>query len=138
MDILPPILLWLKRRIFFAGSTLRSTSGSLPSRATVQCCQLSFAFSFLLSLLILCFAISFDLLLWSLLPASFVLLLRPPAWGLTLVLRFLNPSSFEPLAEVPLHALTQKVLFLVAFATAKRVGELQALSSVVTFVHGDA
>ena len=55
--------------------------------------------------------------------------LRPPAWDLTLVLRFLNTSSFE------LRALTQKVLFLVAFATAKRVGELQALSSVVTFVH---
>ena len=64
--------------------------------------------------------------------------LCPPAWDLTLVLRFLNTSSFEPLAEVPLRALTQKVLFLVAFATAKRVGELQALSSVVTFVHGDA
>ena len=64
--------------------------------------------------------------------------LRPPAWDLTLVLRFLNTSSFEPLAEVPLRALTQKVLFLVAFTTAKRVGELQALSSVVTFVHGDA
>ena len=64
--------------------------------------------------------------------------LRPPAWDLTLVLRFLNTSNFEPLAEVPLRALTQKVLFLVAFATAKRVGELQALSSVVTFVHGDA
>ena len=63
--------------------------------------------------------------------------LRPPAWDLTLVLRFLNTSSFEPLAEVPLRVLTQ-VLFLVAFATAKRVGELQALSSVVTFVHGDA
>ena len=64
--------------------------------------------------------------------------LRPPAWDLTLVLRFLNTSNFEPLAEVPLRALTQKVLFLVAFATAKRVGELQALSSVVTFVQGDA
>ena len=64
--------------------------------------------------------------------------LRPPAWDLTLVLRFLNTSIFEPLTEVPLRALTQKVLFLIAFATAKRVGELQALSSVVTFVHGDA
>ena len=30
------------------------------------------------------------------------------------------------------------MLFLLALATAKRVGELQALSSVVTFVHGDA
>ena len=49
------------------------------------------------------------------------------------------PSPRRPLlAEVPLRALTQKVLFLVAFVTAKRVGELQALSSVVTFVHGDA
>ena len=64
--------------------------------------------------------------------------LRPPAWDLTFVLRFLNTSNFEPLAEVPLRALTQKVLFLVAFATAKRVGELQALSSVVTFVQRDA
>ena len=64
--------------------------------------------------------------------------LHPPAWDLSLVLRFLNTSSFEPLSMAPLRALTQKVLFLLALATAKRVGELQALSSVVTFVHGDA
>ena len=49
-----------------------------------------------------------------------------------------NTSTFETLSEAPLRALTQKVLFLLALATAKRVGELQALSSVVTFVHGDA
>ena len=64
--------------------------------------------------------------------------LHPPAWDLSLVLRFLNTSPFEPLSEAPLRALTQKVLFLLSLATAKRVGELQALSSVVTFVHGDA
>ena len=64
--------------------------------------------------------------------------LRPPAWDLSLVLRFLNTSPFEPLSEAPLRALTQEVLFFLALATAKRVGELQALSSVVTFVHGDA
>ena len=64
--------------------------------------------------------------------------LSPPAWDLSMVLRFLNSSAFEPLSDTPLHALTQKVLFLLALATAKRVGELQALSSVVTFVHGDA
>ena len=64
--------------------------------------------------------------------------LRPPAWDLSLVLRFLNTSTFEPLSEAPLCTLAQKVLFLLALATAKRVGELQALSSVVTFVHGDA
>ena len=64
--------------------------------------------------------------------------LRPPAWDLTLVLRFLTSSTFEPLAEAPLRVLTQKVLFLLAFTTAKRVGELQALSSIVNFVQGDA
>ena len=64
--------------------------------------------------------------------------LRPPAWDLLVVLWFLNTSSFEPLSSAPLRALTQKVLFLVALATAKRVGELQALSSAVTFVGGDA
>ena len=64
--------------------------------------------------------------------------LRPPAWDLSMVLRFLNSSAFEPLSDAPLRALTQKVLFLLALATAKRVGELQALSLVVTFVHGDA
>ena len=64
--------------------------------------------------------------------------LRPPAWDLSLVLRFLNASPFEPLSDAPLRAFTQKMLFLLALATAKRVGELQALSSVVIFVHGDA
>ena len=36
------------------------------------------------------------------------------------------------MSRAPLRALTQKVLFLLALATAKRVGELQALSSIVT------
>ena len=64
--------------------------------------------------------------------------LRPPAWDLFGVLRFLNTLAFEPLSRAPLRAQTQKMLFLLALATAKRVGELQALSSVVTFVGGDA
>ena len=64
--------------------------------------------------------------------------LHPPVWDLTLVLGFLNSSTFEPLSAAPLRALTQKVLFLLALATAKRVGELQAISSVVTFVQGVA
>ena len=50
--------------------------------------------------------------------------LRPPAWDLSVVLRFLN-TAFEPLSAAPLRALTQKVLFLLALASAKRVGELQ-------------
>ena len=64
--------------------------------------------------------------------------LRPPARDLPGVLRFLNASAFEPLSRASLRALTQKVLLLLALATAKRVGELQALSSVVTFVGGNA
>ena len=64
--------------------------------------------------------------------------MRPPAWDLSMVLRFLNSSAFEPLSEASLRALSQKTLFLMALATAKRVGELQALSSIVTYVGSDA
>ena len=65
-------------------------------------------------------------------------LLRPPVWDLSIVLQFLNSSAFEPLSQAPLRALLQKTLFLLALATAKRVGELQALSSIATFVGFDA
>ena len=61
-----------------------------------------------------------------------------PAWDLAKVLRYLNSSHFEPLSQASLCALSQKALFLLALATAKRVGELQALSSIVTFVSVDA
>ena len=64
--------------------------------------------------------------------------LRPPAWDLSKVLRYLVSPVFEPLSQAPFRALTLKTLFLLALATTKRVGELQALSSVVTFVGGDA
>ena len=63
-------------------------------------------------------------LLWSFCLSSAEHQLRPPAWDLPGVLRFLNTSAFEPLSRAPLRALTQKVLFLLALATAKRVGEL--------------
>ena len=55
-----------------------------------------------------------------------------------MVLRFLNSGSFEPLRASPLRALSKKVLFLLALATAKHVGELQAVSHIVFFVGGDA
>ena len=64
--------------------------------------------------------------------------LRPPAWDLSKVLTYLVSPAFEPLSQATFRALTLKTLFLLALATAKRVGELQALSSVVTFVGGDA
>ena len=64
--------------------------------------------------------------------------LRPPAWDLAAVLTYLNSAVFEPLRVASLRNLTKKVLFLLALATAKLVGELQALSRLVSFVHADA
>ena len=77
-------------------------------------------------------------LLWSFKLSSAERVFRPPAWDLSRVLRFLNSSHFEPLSQASLRALSQKTLFLLALATAKRVGELQALSFVVTFLGLDA
>ena len=54
-----------------------------------------------------------------------------------MVLRYLSSPSFEPLHLSSLRNLTKKVLFLVALATAKRVGELQAISKTVSFVRSD-
>ena len=65
-------------------------------------------------------------------------MLRPPAWDLSKVLTYLVSPAFEPLSQASFRALTLKTLFLLALATAKRVGELQALFSIVTFVGGDA
>ena len=64
--------------------------------------------------------------------------LCPPAWDLSKVLTYLVSPSFEPLSQASFLALMLKTLFLLALATAKRVGELQALSSIVTFVGEDA
>ena len=64
--------------------------------------------------------------------------LRPPAWDLSTVLTYLVSPAFAPLSQASFRALTLKTLFLLTLATAKRVGELQALSSIVTFVAGDA
>ena len=58
---------------------------------------------------------------------------RPPSWDLPTVLNFLRSSSFEPLSDASLRDLTRKTLFLISLATAKRVGELQALSHCVSF-----
>ena len=63
--------------------------------------------------------------------------LRPPTWDLAAVLTYLNSAVFEPLRLASLRSLTKKVLFLLALATAKRVGEIQALSRLVSFVGAD-
>ena len=58
---------------------------------------------------------------------------HPPSWDLPKVLTFLRSSPFEPLSAASLCDITHKTLFLIALATAKRVGELQALSRLVSF-----
>ena len=59
--------------------------------------------------------------------------IQPPSWDLNKVLVYLRSSTFEPLQSVSLRALSKKVLFLLSLATAKRVSELQALSSIASF-----
>ena len=56
-----------------------------------------------------------------------------PSWDLLKVLEFLKSPVFEPLHQASLRDLTRKTLFLTALASAKRVGELQALSRTVSF-----
>ena len=52
---------------------------------------------------------------------------RPPSWDFLRVLTYLRSPVFEPLQQSSLRNLSRKTLFLLALATAKRVGELQAL-----------
>ena len=54
--------------------------------------------------------------------------ISPPSWDLDKVLQALRSAPYEPLESASLRNLTKKTLFLVALATARRVGELQALS----------
>lgn len=51
-----------------------------------------------------------------------------PPWDLTMVLEALKSPPFEPLAEVGMKWRSMKTAFLLAMVSAKRVGELRALS----------
>ena len=66
------------------------------------------------------------------LPSSWV-----PPWDLSQVLALLCGPPFEPLTSCSLRDLSHKVLFLVFLAIACRVGELQAVSSAVSFSGDD-
>ena len=54
--------------------------------------------------------------------------LCPPAWDVSLVLQSLTGAPYEPLQTCKECFLAQKTLFLLALASAKRIGELHALS----------
>ena len=54
--------------------------------------------------------------------------LRPPAWDVALVLQSLTGAPYEPLRTCDERFLAQKTLFLLALASAKRIGELHVLS----------
>ena len=54
--------------------------------------------------------------------------LRPPAWDVSLVLQSLTGAPYKPLRTCEERFLAQKTLFLLALASAKRIGELHALS----------
>ena len=57
---------------------------------------------------------------------------RFPSWDLLRVLNLLREFPFEPLESCSLRDLTCKTLFLLSLATARSVGELQAVSSAVS------
>lgn len=54
---------------------------------------------------------------------------RAPSWDLPVVLGALCRHPFEPLSQVGLKWLSMKTAFLLAIVSAKRVGELHALST---------
>ena len=62
--------------------------------------------------------------------------LRPPAWDVALVLQSLTEAPYEPLRTCDERFLAQKTLFLLALASAKRIGELHAFSYCVSHSRG--
>ncbi|XP_056614726.1 TBC1 domain family member 20 isoform X1 [Triplophysa dalaica] len=57
-----------------------------------------------------------------------------PPWDLALVLKALSFPPFEPLDAASLRELTLKTVLLLALASAKRIGDLQALSVGADFI----
>ena len=61
---------------------------------------------------------------------------KPPLWNVTLVLESLRGPPYEPLKRASDRDLTLKTVFLLALASAKRVGELHALTAKVGHSEG--
>ena len=61
---------------------------------------------------------------------------RPPAWDLCRVLESLKKAPYEPLNAASERSVGLKALFLLALASAKRVGELHGLSYRVSHSRG--
>ena len=59
--------------------------------------------------------------------------LRPPAWDVSLVLQSLTGAPYEPLRTCEERFLAQKTLFLLALASAKRIGELHSVVSSLSY-----
>ena len=59
---------------------------------------------------------------------------HPPSWDLVKVLTYLCGPVFEPLRRKSLRIVKMTVAFLLALATAKHVGGLQALSGRMKFL----
>ena len=57
--------------------------------------------------------------------------IRPPHWDVNVVLSSLKSTPYEPFRQAEIKKATMKTIFLVAMATANRVGEIQALSDQV-------
>ncbi|XP_053121856.1 uncharacterized protein LOC128331889 [Hemicordylus capensis] len=53
---------------------------------------------------------------------------RFPSWDLHLVLSALQHPPFEPISSIPLETLSEKLAFLVAITSARRISELRSLS----------
>ena len=122
----------LKWLTIFFGFGKSISCQSLQSRPTAPCCLRSFSLS--------CQSLGDHHVLRDLLRSFAIERPHCPQllpWDLDVILRHLMSAAYEPLESLSLRSLTKKSLFLVALATAKRVGELQAFPRVVSSVGDD-
>ncbi len=59
---------------------------------------------------------------------------RIPSWDLAIVLEGLVETPFEPLESASDRLLTLKLVFLMAITSLKRIGDLQALSVLPSYL----